>query len=131
MEIKSHKSVFFLRCPTCGKGKLFKANPYNLNRMLDMNNRCEYCDEDFVVETGFYYGAMYMSYIITSAMCLALLPIYAAFNFSREKFLDNAMYYIIACAIMLVVATPYVTQLSRAVWLKIHVRYFKKNEHES
>ena len=46
MEIKSHKSVFFT-LPTCGKGKLFKAN-HTTNRMLDMNNRCEYCDEDFV-----------------------------------------------------------------------------------
>lgn len=126
MPVKSRMSVFFLRCPTCGKGKLFKSkNPYELNKVLDMNEYCEYCHEDFVVEPGFYQGGMYMSYIITSAMCIALLPIYIAFNFSREKFLDNAMYYISACAIMLVVAAPYVVRLSRAVWLKIHVKYFK------
>ena len=125
----SRKSVFFLRCPTCGKGKLFKSKtPYELSKVLDMNPSCEYCHEDFVVEIGFYQGAMYMSYIITSAMCLLLLPIYIAFNFSREKFLNNAMYYILACAIMLVVAAPYVVQLSRAVWLKMHVKYFKNKE---
>ena len=129
MPEKSNKSVFFLRCPTCGKGKLFKSkNPYELSKVLDMNKCCEYCNEHFEVETGFYQGAMYISYIITSAMCLMLLPVYIAFNFSREKFLDNAMYYIIACGIMLVVAAPYVVQLSRAVWLKLHITYFKNNE---
>jgi hypothetical protein len=91
-----------------------------------MNDRCEYCREDFQVEPGFYHGAMYMSYIITCAMCIALLPLYAALNFSREKFLDNAMYYIGACILLLVVSAPYVTQFSRAVWLTVHVKYLKK-----
>jgi uncharacterized protein (DUF983 family) len=116
-----------LKCPTCGKGDLFKANPYVLSKVLDMNDKCAYCGEDFQVETGFYHGAMYMSYIITSAMCLFLLPIYTALNFSRDKFLDNAIYYISSCAIMLVVAAPYVTQFSRAVWLTIHVKWLKKH----
>ena len=129
MPVKSKKCVFFLRCPTCGKGKLFKSkHPFELSKVLDMNKSCDYCGEDFEVEYGFYQGAMYMSYIITSAMCLLLLPVYIAFNFSREKFLDNAMYYITGCGIMLVVAAPYVVQLSRAVWLKLHITYFKNKE---
>ncbi|MFN8267864.1 MAG: hypothetical protein U0T31_07665 [Chitinophagales bacterium] len=95
-----------------------------------MNTHCEYCKEDFVVETGFYFGAMYMSYIITSGLCLLMLPIYYLFNPTRDKFLDNAGYYILACAIMLVAAAPYVVQLSRAIWLKLHVIYFKKKYNE-
>ena len=130
MDIKPNKSVFFLRCPTCGKGKLFKHAPYNLPKVLDMNTRCEYCKEDFVVETGFYFGAMYVSYIITSGLCLLMLPIYYLFNPTRDKFLDNAGYYILACAIMLVGAAPYVVQLSRAMWLKVHIYYFKKKNTE-
>lgn len=117
-----------LKCPTCGKEKLFKSYPYVLSRMLDMNDRCSSCGEDFKVEPGFYYGAMYMSYIITCAMCLALLPVYMALNFSREKFLDNAVYYIASCALLLVLAAPYVAQLSRAIWLTIHIKYLKKHD---
>lgn len=117
-----------LKCPTCGEGKLFQSkHPYQLKAILDMNDHCPNCGEDFSVEPGFYHGAMYMSYIITSAMCLALLPVYIAFNFSREQFLDNAFYYIGACALMLVFSAPFVTQLSRAVWLTIHVKFFKKH----
>lgn len=126
MEVKPRKNVLFLRCPTCGKGKLFQSNPYNLKKILNMNKHCEYCNEDFEIEPGFYFGAMYMSYIITSALCLLLLPIYTALNFSREKFLDNAAYYITGCAVMLVVTGPYITQLSRAIWLKLHILFFKK-----
>lgn len=131
-EPKSRKSVFFLRCPSCGKGKLFKSkHPYELSKVLDMNEHCAYCKEDFEVETGFYQGAMYISYIITCAMCIAILPIYIAFNFSREKFLDNAMYYLIACFTLLFVMAPYIVQLSRAVWLKIHVLYLKNSKEDS
>ncbi len=118
-----------LKCPTCGKEKLFKSNPYVLNNMLDMNARCSNCGEDFQVETGFYYGAMYMSYIITCALCLVLLPVYMALNFSRDKFLDNAGYYIASCALLIVLAAPYVAQLSRAIWLTIHIKYMKKHDH--
>ena len=118
---------FRLRCPNCGKGKLFKTDhPYQLKNILQMNDSCANCGEDFKVELGFYQGAMYMSYIITCAMCIALLPIYIALNFSRDQFLDNAMYYIGACALLLVVTAPYVTQFSRAVWLTLHIKYFKK-----
>ena len=120
--------AFMLKCPKCGQGKLFKSkNPYQLSKILDMYDECPNCKEDFVVEHGFYYGAMYMSYIITCAMCIALLPIYTALNFSREKFLDNAGWYIGACAFLLVAAAPYVTQFSRAVWLTIHIKYLKKH----
>lgn len=121
--------AFALKCPTCGNTKLFKSKtPYELKKVLDMNTSCESCKEDFVVEIGFYQGAMYMSYIITCAMCIAILPIYIAFNFSRDKFLDNAMYYVAACIMLLVFAAPYVTQLSRAIWLTIHIKYFKNKD---
>lgn len=129
MENKPRKSIFFLRCPTCGRGKLFKSkHSYEFSKLLEMNPSCEACHEDFEVELGFYQGAMYISYIITCAICILLLPIYTALNFSREKFLDNAMYYILACAIVMIVTAPYITQLSRAVWLKIHIKYFKGKE---
>lgn len=128
MNTPKWRYALSLNCPNCGKGKLFKSkHSYEFGKILDMHTKCENCGEDFEVETGFYHGAMYMSYVITSAMCLALLPIYMAFNFSREKFLDNAAYYIIACAVLLVVSAPYVTQLSRAVWLTIHVKFLKKH----
>lgn len=122
------RNSLFLKCPTCGKSKLFKSkHPYQLNKILDMNDSCANCKEDFVVEYGFYYGAMYISYIITCAMCIAILPIYTALNFSRDKFLDNAGWYIASCVLVLILSTPYVTQLSRAVWLTIHIKFLKKH----
>ena len=118
---------FPLKCPTCGKGNLFKSNPYKLSNLLDMYDECPNCKEDFVVELGYYQGAMYISYFVTCTMCIALLPIYTALNFSRDKFLDNAMWYITACAILVIFSAPYVAHFSRALWLTIHVKFFKKH----
>lgn len=128
------KYALMLKCPVCGKSNLFKSkHSYDFKNILVMNPKCTNCNEDFEVEPGFYQGAMYMSYIITCAMSIAILPIYIALNFSRQKFLDNAMYYILSCIILLIITAPYVTQLSRAIWLTVHIKYFKdsnKSENE-
>jgi len=122
-------NALLLKCPVCGKSNLFKSkHSYDFKNILEMNKECTNCKEDFEVETGFYQGAMYMSYIITCAMCIATLPIYIALNFSREKFLANAMYYIFSCVLLLIVTAPYITQLSRAIWLTVHIKYFKNKE---
>ena len=81
----------FLKCPTCGKGDLYTSkSSFDLKNFLNMHQKCTVCSEDFVVETGFYQGAMYISYILSCALCLSILPIYYLFNISWEKFLDNA-----------------------------------------
>lgn len=118
----------FLKCPTCGKGDLYTSkSSFDFKNFLNMHQKCTVCSEDFVVETGFYQGAMYISYILSCALCLSILPIYYLFNISWEKFLDNAMYYLVASFIVLILSAPYITKLSRAIWLTIHVKFFKNN----
>ncbi|MCB0508011.1 MAG: DUF983 domain-containing protein [Bacteroidetes bacterium] len=132
MSTPKWRNAFALKCPTCGEGNLFQSkHPYDLKNVLKMNSKCSSCKEDFEIETGFYQGAMFMSYMFSCALCLALLPIYAAFNFSRDKFLDNVWYYLVACFIALVVTWPYITQLSRAVWLFLHLKYVKHKPTEN
>lgn len=73
MPVKSRKSVLFLRCPTCGKGSLFKnTNPYALNSVLDMNEHCEYCNEDFEVEPAFYQGGDVYEATLSPVRCAVL-----------------------------------------------------------
>ncbi|MEY3983850.1 MAG: hypothetical protein RL160_1409 [Bacteroidota bacterium] len=53
------------RCPRCRRGKMFRHPIWKLGSLLEMHPNCEVCGLKFERETGFYYGAMYVSYAFT------------------------------------------------------------------
>lgn len=58
-----------LRCPRCGVGKLFV-------RLLTMADACPDCALDFKREQGYYIGAMYINYGVTTMILLGVaLPL--------------------------------------------------------
>lgn len=66
------KSVLEQKCPKCRTGLMFESSTYNLTKFDKMNSSCPVCKQDFVVEPGFYTGAMYFSYAINVAIVLFL-----------------------------------------------------------
>ena len=57
------QSVWGYRCPRCRSTKMFKV-PFKPTDPLSMHEKCEVCGQDFEPEPGFYYGAMFLSYIV-------------------------------------------------------------------
>ena len=58
-----------LRCPRCGEGKLFKG-------LFAMADACSSCGLDFQREQGYYIGAMYINYGMTTLILLGVsLPL--------------------------------------------------------
>ncbi|HUH73513.1 MAG TPA: hypothetical protein VLZ75_03805 [Chitinophagales bacterium] len=101
------------KCPTCGQGDMFKdPNPYNIYNFDKMNRYCSNCNMDFENETGFYFGAMYVSYGLCVGMSVMNFAIYALiFGFGRIHI------YLIANSIMLLVLWPFIFRLSRVMYL--------------
>lgn len=103
------------RCPRCGQGRVFlAANPYNLRRMGDMNPRCPQCNLNFNPEIGFYWGASYVSYVLTVAL--------TGVNFVISTLLFGFMQslnwrFVVVNAIILVVIAPLSFRFSRLLWL--------------
>jgi uncharacterized protein (DUF983 family) len=71
----------FLRCPLCGKGKLYR-------RGFSMNEKCPVCDWHFEREEGYWTGAMAVNLIVSellvavvviplAAMQVPLVPLFA------------------------------------------------------
>ena len=58
-----------VRCPRCGKGKLFRG-------VLAMHDRCPVCQLDFEREEGFYTGAMAINLIVSELIVAAyIIPV--------------------------------------------------------
>jgi uncharacterized protein (DUF983 family) len=57
-----------LRCPVCGKGKLFRG-------FLRMHETCSSCGTRFEREPGFFLGSIYFNYGLTALLVAAGYPI--------------------------------------------------------
>ena len=105
------------KCPSCGQGKVFvSANPFNLRKMATMHDHCDHCQLEFSPETGFYWGATYMSYAITVAFsCFTFAISTMLFGFMKSLSLN----YVLVNGILLVLFSPVFFRFSRLSWLWI------------
>ncbi len=111
-------SIFFFKCPHCHEGRLFiNPNPYALRQLYEMPEACEECGQDFQLEPGFYWGGMYISYVIAAFI---LFGTFAILLFGLG--VEFRMAEIITVVIVLVL-WPVLFRLSRSIWINVFVHY--------
>lgn len=105
-----------LKCPRCGESDLFKdPNPFNLGHLSEMHRQCPHCKLKIEPETGFYYGAMWISYAIGVFASLILIGLLIL------AFHVDTLWAFIAVVVFHIVFSPYLFRLARAVWLSFYV----------
>jgi uncharacterized protein (DUF983 family) len=73
-----YKRALRLRCPLCGKGKLFAS-------FVRMYERCGHCDFKFEREPGYFLGSTYINYGWTSAaLTVAYIVFHVALGYSNS-----------------------------------------------
>ncbi len=114
-------SILTGSCPQCQKESMYVGkNPYNLSKMLQMNERCSHCDLKYQIEPSFFYGAMYVSYGLNVAIGVA------AFVVSFVFFNTSIGTSFVAIVAALVVFSPIILRLSRNVYINMFVKYNPK-----
>ncbi|MCP9235882.1 DUF983 domain-containing protein [Lewinella sp. JB7] len=66
-------SIFSLKCPTCHRGDLFPTGSFSFDRPFAQYTHCPACGQRYFPEPGFYYGAMFISYIGSGFFCLGVV----------------------------------------------------------
>jgi uncharacterized protein (DUF983 family) len=119
-------SIVKLKCPKCQEGNLFLSqNPYNLKLFDKMPDKCPVCGEDFVRESGFYWGAMMVSHATTTV--IAVIVHLSVFHYYGWAIAPN----VIAIVSIILLLFPIVFRNSRAIWINIFINYdskFQKKE---
>jgi len=116
--------IWNYKCPRCHEGDLFKV-PFDFGTAFKMPDKCPNCAQTYMPEPGFYYGAMFISYIMTGFFCLGFVGLLIlGFDFSI-----NGAFIIL----MIVMALLFVTvfRISRSIWINLMVKYnpqFSKKE---
>ncbi len=115
----SFKAMWNNKCPRCRQGDLF-VSPMRLKNPIDMPEKCAHCGQRLEPEPGFYYGAMFISYIF-SGWFLLIPTLILVFYFKWS--IEAAM----AFAIFLGIITYLkVLRGSRSLWLHLMVKHDPK-----
>jgi len=112
----SLSAMWNYKCPRCRQGDLF-VKPFTFSKPLAMNHSCQHCNLLFEPEPGYYYGAMFLSYIVFS---LFMLPFALLLNFYFKLSVNMTM-----LVVILVSAIGFFRILrgARSLWIHIMVRY--------
>jgi len=111
-------SILKSKCPKCHETDLFVHDfPLSLDALSEMPKKCPNCNQSFIIETGFYFGAMFISYSIASVGGLLLFLLYHL-GFNLE--LGVSLFLVIIGHLLFV---PKLFRLSRAIWINVFVKY--------
>jgi uncharacterized protein (DUF983 family) len=104
--------VLHCKCPKCKKGTIFMdRGNILLFKIPKMNPSCPECNFKFEKETGFFFGAMFVSYALAvGQMILSLIVFWAFIDLSPLK-----VFLIIALTAFLLATINY--RISRAIWI--------------
>lgn len=114
---KDTKAMFNHKCAECHQGDLFPTGSFSFNQPFEMHQRCPKCDANYYPEPGFYYGAMFMSYIFSAFIFLGLVMLlHWVLNFT----LLASFFWL-----MVIVGVFFVWwfRFSRAFWFNLMVAY--------
>ena len=110
-------AILHLKCPRCRKGDLFENSTFSFKKSFDMPDRCHSCRQDFWPEPGFYYGAMFISYILSAFFSIGfVLFVHWVLGWSTS---GSFFALILVSAVCFV----YVFRLARSIWISINVKY--------
>ena len=95
---------------------MFKQ-PFDISSPLAMNERCEYCNLKYEAEPGYWFGAMFVSYIWTGWLALVIIGfciIYLDWSVGASFAL-----------LILVAAISYffILRISRSIYIHLDVKY--------
>lgn len=110
------KSILTYTCPNCRKFKMYKV-PFMMSKPVEMHDSCEVCGQKFEPEPGFYYGAMFISYIISGFLFVGIaLTMVFAFGWT----FNAAMGLVLIIAILTFFK---LMRISRSLWIHFIVPY--------
>jgi uncharacterized protein (DUF983 family) len=110
-------SIVKMKCPRCQEGDMFRTPLLPKLKLLDMHDNCPVCGQSFNLETGFYWGSMYISYMYSSGALLIVAGLcFLVFHIPVVPSL-------ILLALTTLIGFAPNARLSRSTWINFFVHY--------
>lgn len=113
------QSMFKMQCPKCRQSDLY-VEPFDLKAPVNMHDRCTVCNQRFEPEPGYYFGAMFISYIWTGWLCLFIV----GFCMIVLDWSIGTSFGILITIMAL--SYFYIMRISRSMYIHIDIKFDKK-----
>ncbi|HMR44207.1 MAG TPA: DUF983 domain-containing protein [Saprospiraceae bacterium] len=110
-------SIAHFKCPRCHEGDLFETSTFSFQKPFEMPQQCSHCRQSYWPEPGFYYGAMFLSYIFTGFFCLGFVAI-VHWVLGLSLFASFGL-----LLFVLAILFVFFFRFARVIWIHINVRY--------
>ena len=115
-------AIIQAKCPKCRRGKIFSGSLYGVN-LQRTNEHCSNCGMRFEIEPGYFYGAMYVSYVfVVAEMIIVGLLTYLITGNDKSPWL-----YIGSILISILLLTPLNYRYSKVLLLHLLTPKIKYN----
>lgn len=115
-------SIVKCKCPRCQEGNMFLPGTLYLpTKFYKMHNYCDLCRQSFEPEPGFYFGSMFVSYALNTALFIIF---WVATSLLVE---DISLPMILGILVVVVIGLlPVTFRISRSIWINFFVHYDPK-----
>lgn len=105
------KDILTEKCPKCGKGQVFaeKGNVF-LFRLPKMHSNCSHCNHKFEKEPGYFFGSMFVSYVIAVAEMVIFFLI-------ANQFIESYVKIVVLIGVLSILLSTFNFRLSRMIWI--------------
>ncbi len=110
-------SIIFMKCPRCREGNMFEKPIFSFQKTFTMYDNCPHCGQKYSLEPGFYYGAMFISYILSA---FTMFGLFAIVKFGLGMDVVPAF---ISITIVMLGSLVWFFRISRVIWLHFFVTY--------
>ena len=110
------------KCPQCRSGKVFSHPFYNILNYSQIHKNCPYCGVKFESEVGFFWGAMYFTYVLNVGVSAVTgFTLFFLFN-------DPELWiYISVIVPLILILTPPMMRFSRLLMMYVAAPYRRYN----
>lgn len=111
-EKNTLKAVLGSKCPNCREGNIFTYPLSRIGSFAATNKSCDNCGFKFEPEPGFFYGAMYISYVFIVGILLTTG--FVLYNFFNDP---DLWVYVLSAPTITIVLLPLIFRFSRVIYI--------------
>lgn len=118
MRFSTLKSIYQCKCPRCHQGDMFLRGKLLSPKFSVMNKSCSHCGQAFEPEPGYYFGAMFVSYAINTAL---FITAWVALSIVKPDYSLSLLLSLLGLTVLIFL--PFIYRVSRSIWISIFVKY--------
>ena len=111
-------SVVNFKCPCCQEGEFFISHPYNFKFTGDILENCSVCAKKYMLEPGFYQGAMYVAYGLGVVLFLSIWASCNLFFPSMGVWTQISIF-----SLLIIFLGPLLFSLSKIIYANIFIKF--------